>query len=182
MPWRCLDSPPNPHTLPASREWLSSFNPACFVASGVTVLVDGFPKRQIQSCHCCFTTINCLHTPYDKIQALKHGPQDPTRPSSAHLFLCPQSSASQTLNAVSHFHNSASCHSFCSKRVSPNIGKLALPLSSSYYISFLEELSLDSHPQWTPSYTHHVVFVVISLSSPLKRELFDSTRCAEPWT
>lgn len=49
-PGSLLDSPPpypvtSTHT-PASREWPSCTDPVSLVAPGVTMLVDGFPKRQ----------------------------------------------------------------------------------------------------------------------------------------
>lgn len=49
-PGSLLDSTPIPcqlHThTPASREWPSCTDPVSLVAPGITMLVDGFPKRQ----------------------------------------------------------------------------------------------------------------------------------------
>ena len=136
----------------------------------------------------CFTSINHLHAPHNKIPALKRGL---TRPHMSGLYppvLHPQNTAPQSGDDVSYLHISASCHSFCSKHVSLNVWKLVFSRSS-YRISFLEKSLQDpwrdhhsTHSQikwnsrWTPSYIHHTAFVLMltSLYFLLKSRLFDN--------
>ena len=99
----------------------------------------------------CFTSINHLHAPHNKIPALKRGL---TRPHMSGLYppvLHPQNTAPQSGDDVSYLHISASCHSFCSKHVSLNVWKLVFSRSS-YRISFLEKSLQDP---WRDHHSTH---------------------------
>lgn len=81
-PGSLLDSPHAPdshahtHMHPGSSQGF--FSPVSLAASGVAMLLDCVPKRQMPLCHCWFPSINCLQTPYNTVQAPTHGPQGPT--------------------------------------------------------------------------------------------------------
>lgn len=107
------------HTHPqahiqGSSEWPRCINLFSVVAPGLTVLVDGFPKRHTWSCHFSVSHPSAASTCLTVKPEFRNMVHTFMWLGFARLFPHLQSPKFQTVNDVSHFHTSASYHVFYS--------------------------------------------------------------------